>query len=376
MPLCRREFLRKTAAAATLLSCTWPAISACSGVKRADFDSAKETGGPVAGLDQRHASILKLASLAPSGHNSQPWYVKIVAPNRWIIGADPGRRLPAVDPDNREVMLSLGAFAENLSIAAASHGLRADMRVIAQTSFDPEIIEVALTESAPEEYPLRRLTQRMTVKHGYLPSEIKKQDVAALSAHMQGHLFYFPRGKGHAACIEEVVVESFRIQANRDDAQREFIKWLRLSDSDAETHRDGLTVEGMEIRGFKGWFVRHFVKPEEFLKPVFRRQGVDLAQELARQGGGWFVITSSGNRVSDWVDAGRKFERLALMARERNIAIHPMTQPLEETLGQNRIAASHSAAVIPQFVLRVGYLAEYPDPVSLRRPMREFVKFG
>jgi antitoxin (DNA-binding transcriptional repressor) of toxin-antitoxin stability system len=130
----------------------------------------------------------------------------------------------------------------------------------------------------------------------------------------------------------------------------------------------------MEIQGFKGWFVRNFVKPEDFLKPDFRRQGVDQTAELARQGGGWFVITSQGRTVADLIDTGRRFERMALLARERNIAIQPMTQSLEEEAGLNQIAATHREDMIPQFILRVGYLKRYPEPVSLRRPVSWFVK--
>jgi len=65
---------------------------------------------------------------------------------------------------------------------------------------------------------------------------------------------------------------------------------------------------------------------------------------------------------------------MALLARERGIAIHPMTQYLEETLGRQEIVSNHRADMIPQFVLRVGYLSNYPDPVSLRRPVGWFVR--
>jgi hypothetical protein len=65
--------------------------------------------------------------------------------------------------------------------------------------------------------------------------------------------------------------------------------------------------------------------------------------------------------------------REALLARERNIAIQPMTQYLEEKEGLNQIAANHAADVVSQFVLRVGYLKTYPEPVSLRRPVNWFV---
>ncbi len=214
----------------------------------------------------------------------------------------------------------------------------------------------------------------MTVKQGYLADEIKKEDIRALSEPLAGRLFYFPKGTEHANCIEEGAIENFRIQANRDNAQQELVRWVRLSNKDAERYRDGLTVEGMEIRGFKGWFVRNFIKPQDFMKPSFRKQSVDLTAKLAQQGGGWLVITSEGQTVADLIDSGRRFERMTLLARERKLAIQPMTQYLEEKEGLEQIAADHAASVIPQFILRVGYLKNYPDPVSLRRPVSWFVR--
>ena len=65
---------------------------------------------------------------------------------------------------------------------------------------------------------------------------------------------------------------------------------------------------------------------------------------------------------------------MSLLACERNIAIQPMTQYLEEAAGLNQIAATHREDMIPQFILRVGYLKRYPEPVSLRRPVSWFVK--
>ena len=67
--------------------------------------------------------ILYYASLAPSGHNAQPWTVRLDGQQMWI-GTDSARWLPNVDPTNREVTLSVGAFIENL-IAAAPAGTEA-----------------------------------------------------------------------------------------------------------------------------------------------------------------------------------------------------------------------------------------------------------
>ena len=367
----RRCFLRGTIATVFLAAAGAPLLSSCSGVKRSDLPESEE---PARGLDNESARILRYASLAPSGHNSQPWFIKVMGKGEWIIGGDPRRRLPAVDPDNRELLLSIGAFAENLSIAASVAGYDALMEVIAKSPQDEELMRISLKKTNPRSYPLARLTLRRTVKNGFLSREIAKEDVKALSEPHEGKLFYYPRGTDHARCIREGTVESCRVQTYRDEAQKELADWIRFSNKDARTHRDGLTTEGMEITGFSGWFVRQFMDQGDAVGERFRKQGIDMAAKWASEGAGWMLTTSGGSSVADLIEAGRRFERTALLARERNIAFHPMTQVLEEEKGRREIASNHGKDVIPQFVLRVGYLDKYPAPVSLRRPVSSFVR--
>jgi len=140
-------------------------FSACSGIHRSDLPDQNLAGHTINQLDVVDNFVLYYASLAPSGHNSQPWYVRVLSQKEWIIGAGPDRRLPAVDPGNREVMLSIGAFAENLSTAAGTFGLKAEMDVIASDPFEQDVIKVRLKKAKPVDYPLQRITRRMTVKH-------------------------------------------------------------------------------------------------------------------------------------------------------------------------------------------------------------------
>ena len=79
---------------------------------------------------------------------------------------------------------------------------------------------------------------------------------------------------------------------------------------------------------------------------------------------------------ADRLAAGRRLERLALVLKARSLAVHPMSQQLEEPEFRRRIAAEHDPGMVPQFILRVGYLDSYPAPVSLRRPVEWFVKTG
>lgn len=86
--------------------------------------------------------LVKQAVKAPSGHNTQPWKFRrdgsVVE-----IHPDFDRKLPVVDPDNRELFVSLGCAAENLCLAAQTKGYKSTVSV-----GDTGDIAVTLTEGA------------------------------------------------------------------------------------------------------------------------------------------------------------------------------------------------------------------------------------
>ena len=371
----RRDFL-KTLFYTGVLCSGGPLISSCSGIIRKDIHDYSRSKGYLNRPDIDVGAILYFASLAPSGHNTQPWRVRIKNSKTWVIEADPDRRLPMVDPENRELLLSLGAFTENLSLAAGTLGWRTDMDVIATGRFDRDVIRVNLHRDRPDDFNLEKIKKRRTIKNGLKPGEISLPDIQALKKQGDGNLAYFASGSKYASFLRDAAVENFRIQTLRDNAQQELVRWLRLDGISAKKYRDGLTAEGMEITGMKGWFVRHFVEPEDFLKKSYRKQSIDSISQQAGEGGGWIIITSQGETVSDLIDTGRRFQRMALTAYELGIGIHPMTQMLEEKKDLSGITTALENKSLPQFVLRAGYVDNYPEPVSLRRPVEWFTYSG
>jgi hypothetical protein len=69
-----------------------------------------------------------------------------------------------------------------VALAAGRFGLNAEIELLAANPFEQEILKVSLSQAKPVDYPLQRITGRMTVKHGYLPDEIKKVSPAASAA--------------------------------------------------------------------------------------------------------------------------------------------------------------------------------------------------
>jgi len=372
----RREFLKKSVAASTLTLCSGMFLAACERDLRSELmgNDHISSGHAIEKLDPDGYKILYYASLAPSGHNSQPWLIKINSKLDWVVGSDANRFLKIVDDSNRETLLSLGAFVENLVQAAGVFGYAVETKVIAEDRFDSDVVKINLSKSKALDIPLQRMVSRRTVKSHLQSKELRPSDVNAFSKSVDGHLFYFPSGTEHANFMNKEAVENYIIQSENKKAIEELASWIRLKDAEAKKFRDGLTVDGMEITGLAGWYVRHFMDNKDVMTKAFNDKGIQKTKEQVKEGAGWLVITSDGNTVKDLIETGRRFQRMALTARDKMIGIHPMTQALEEKHGQKNIKENHEPHVIPQFMLRVGYLNKYPDPVSLRRPVEWFVR--
>jgi hypothetical protein len=371
MKATRREFVWGMGcgvAALALHSCAGPAQA------RDGADARASALSDLLGAERER--ILAAAARAPSTHNSQPWHVRIIAPDAWSVGGDGSRRLPAVDPGDRELALSLGAFLECLVTAAAALGFEAQL-ADARSEIASDLVRVTLsrTPSGPRGLePLDRISRRRTLRKGYSSSPLSPADLGSLALGPGAH--WFPRGTKEADWLADAAVQSFQGQTWRDPAQAELAQWIRFSRGNADRTADGLTPDTMEVGGLAGFYMRHFMDAGSVTGKSFRDAGVDAVRAQAREGAGWLVLDAPDESTPSLLDAGRAFARRALVLRERRLAAHPMSQVLEEEPWREAISRSLGLAGRAQFVVRIGYVDRYPEPVSLRRPVTAFASIG
>src|SRR5262245_54468845 len=291
MKIGRRETVKLLAGGAVAGGAA-PLLSACRGFVRADLSAGDSGQVSTPGLDAALLDILYHASLAPSGHNTQPWTVRVMGPRRLLIGTATERWLPAVDPANRELLLSIGSFLENLVVAAGHHGFRVEYRVIASSPTDQAVLEASLRPGNPVGYPLGRVRLRRTVRLPYLPRDLKGDDIRALSESLRDRILFVSRASAAGKYLEEGTIEANRIQAYRDAAEEELSRWIRWSDDDARKFRNGFTPEALEITGLAGWWVRHHYDRRSVMEKGFRDKSVDKVRKQLQSYGGWLVVTS------------------------------------------------------------------------------------
>jgi hypothetical protein len=325
-------------------------------------------------LQSDERAILYLASLAPSGHNTQPWRVKYIEPYNWIIGNDKTKWLPAVDPTQRETILSIGAFLQNLELAANHYGYACQFDLLATTNQDENVVSVKLNKSnSVSKFDVAKIKNRRTVRSNYLNTPLNQADIDFLTKDEPDYFSFIPKETKECNWLNEQTIEANKIQAYRDAAQIELANWIRFSSKDAAHYGDGLTTASMEIEGLPSWLLRNFYDKESVLKNSFREQSIDAVRKQTAQLGGWFLITSNGPSVLELLETGKRMQRLFLKIRERSIALHPMTQILEEAPFNQNVNQSIGIGGNIQFILRMGYLKNYPEPVSLRRPINGFI---
>ena len=368
----RRQFIGIVSGAAVTAATTAYLCSDRSSLFRGDLETADGDNGT---LNLEEKRILFLASLAPSGHNTQPWFVQPLEPYYWVIGNDKDRWLPAVDPDQRETILSIGTFIQNLEYAAGSFGYVCRWELLATSRQDERVLTVNLTkEGQKTSFDAAKIENRRTVRSGFSSDVLKKEDFKFLAAPDRESIHYLPADAKESRFLNEQTIEANRLQSRRDPAQQELAEWVRFSNNEARNRRDGLTTASMEIEGLAGWVVRNFYGKQDVLKTRFREQGLDKVREEVSKSAGWILITGKDDSVAALLEAGRRMQRLCLKVREKSIGIHPMTQILEESSTRQAMNQSIGISEPVQFILRTGYLKHYPKPVSLRRPVHWFLR--
>jgi len=322
--------------------------------------------------------VLYYASLAGSSHNSQPWKAEVFGEDSILVFADTSRKLTVVDSISRELYISVGAFIENLRLAASCYGYETNIKILAcpEGSSGPVAsITLAKSKEKKEEAILNEIKLRTTLRTPFDTLPIKQSDWSTLVSVDSSSIHYFAATSAQGKFIRQKESEAYTQQAKSKKAQDELAGWIRFSNKDVKQKQDGLTTEGMGITGIGGFVVRNFFKPEDSKKTSFVSQGIDKTNLQVGNCGGWIVITRQVENIENWINTGILYQAIHLKCRKMNIGFHPMNQLIEEAGFESEANTYLGINGKIMLIARIGYVNDYPAPVSVRRPVESFTTF-
>ncbi len=328
--------------------------------------------------------LLNYAILAPSGHNTQPWKFQIDAGLPGFVAyADYDRRLPVVDPDDRELLISIGAAAFNFRAVAARYGYATRLEAIPgaataarrkQGGCEP-IARVSMARAAGgPDAPLGGLMpailRRRTNRSPYTDQELSAEHRARLESLPppggpagQGVGLYLVTDCGVQAELAALIARGDRVQMGNPAFRQELAGWVRPS---AAGHGDGMVGDGLGVPDLVSWNASWFIRSLD-LGQYQARRDERLAREAAV-----LAIVYGPDTLPGLLAAGELHEHFLLTCTALGLQYGYLNQPLQVKDLRPAVRAALPPGLPrgswPQLLLRCGYGAT-PAHAMPRRPL-------
>jgi hypothetical protein len=297
--------------------------------------------------------LITAAIAAPSGHNTQPWKFTVNDDTITIL-PDYSRSLPVVDPNNRELFISLGCALENLTIAARVLGFSSTIALFPDKE-KQEQIRVTLKEGVHLYDPLySAISMRQSNRQIYTGEAIPEKDLILLGSRMpyeRVRMNIIPKSSAKYNDLVELVTEADGVQMRDYHFKKELIQWIRFNKSEQRRQRDGLSHQVLGFPSFPRFLGSSIIKA--FLQPGL--QSRTDKQKLESSAAMVLFSTSEDSKIA-WVNVGRTFQRFALEATLKGIAQAHVNQPVEVPGTREKLKSIIGIDNLsPSLLIRIGY---------------------
>lgn len=310
--------------------------------------------------------MVEQAAKAPSGHNTQPWKFRLNG-NSIEIHPDITKALPVVDPENRELFVSLGCAAENLCIAASHRGYRTKVSVGKDGVITITLAKQASVTPSPllSQIPLRQTNRRLYTGQPVPDDTMQLLEAVPTEPGVAVHVF--AKDSATFDDIAHLVYEGNRRQLRDERFVHELQSWMRYNKKHQDETRDGLSYAVFGApnipRRIAQWIISRAVNETSQNK---------LDEKKIAASSHMILLTTRHNTLNEWVRLGMTLERLLLTATELGIAHAYMNQPNEVAELAKQLAARLAIPdEHPTVLLRIGY--GKPMPYSLRRDVNSLL---
>ncbi|QTN20395.1 nitroreductase family protein [Brevundimonas sp. AJA228-03] len=328
-----------------------------------DYDATVAQRRSVLSVQPELADLVRYATLAPNGHNAQPWIFRL-GDGRIDILPDVARRTPVVDPDDHHLFVSLGGAAENLALAGAARGRRGE---IAFDPGGPGGLAFSHDAGPPvgsvlfDVIPFRQSTR---ADYDGRPASAAELASLAAAARMPGVDVILITDRPRIDRLRDLVIEGNTAQLADLAFVRELKSWIRFNPRQALKTGDGLFSVASGNPPLPTWLGSAMF--DATFKP--KAENDKYARQIDTSAG-VAVFVGAREDKDHWTRVGRSSQRFALQATALGLKCSHINQPVEVAALRPELAALVGVAGRrPDLVMRFGYGPTLP--YAARRPAR------
>jgi len=329
--------------------------------------------------------LLAHGVLAPNPHNRQPWVADLRDPDAITLYCRTDRLLPETDPFGRQILIGLGAFTELAVIGAGRLGLAARVTPFPAGPFPADRIDgrpVARIELAPggrSDALAQAIPRRRSTKEAFRGEALDHGHAAALIDAASGPAtrLAWTSEPRLVADLGAIGADAFVVEMETPRTYRESVDLMRIGAGEIAANPDGIPLHGPLM----WWLARlGLLDRRSVADPTSSAfaAGRDKYTGMIRSTPSFAWLVTRGNNRAAQFAAGRAYARLDLTAAALGVAIHPISQVLQEYPEMAALQARFDrrlgigADERVQMLVRLGY-AKMPGP-SPRWPVETIIR--
>ncbi len=339
------------------------------------LDVSTPRAGSVTLTPDQVAFLVETAGRAPSVHNTQPWRFRVRADGLDLY-ADQARRLRAIDPAGREMLISCGAAVFGLRLAIRQLGYRAAVELLPEPDHPGLLARVRLDQQVPparEDWEmLAAVPHRHTHRGPFSPEPIPPGLLAGLQhdAIAEGATLVLideaARGR-----LRDLVTAAARWQRRNPVVRDELRDWTRQQGSDA---RDGVPAssytaltghEPDEPEEPDGWAGRLAVRDFD------QGHGDGQLETSGPPPAATAILVTAGDTPAEWLRAGQALNRMLVHAATVWVFAALNSQPMESPPLRALVRSRLALPGAPQILMELG--RAHTAAATARRPVQDLI---
>lgn len=304
-------------------------------------------------------ACVRYATLAPSSHNSQPWLFR-VRPDEIELYADLRRALPAVDSNNRELVISCGAALHNLLLAVRYSGYETSAEIVAEDQLTPAegdtkalMARVRIGPSGAPSLEERNLfsmiAKRRTTRLQFEPQPLLSSFLAQIEELADHHGAWLQVLQEHKMreSIADFVAQANRVQISDKKFRDELSSWSSSSPAGRHDGMPGYATGASFILTYAGQFLFRTFRFADWQARRDRNLVIDAPALL--------LLGTDEDSPLHWLNAGRALQAIALRGCLEGIWVAFLNQPIEVSALREHLRKEFDTAGYPQLLIRMGY---------------------
>ena len=315
--------------------------------------------GAAGGYDDPRKWALSYAILAPNAHNRQPWKVDLGTPDQVIVWRDTDRDLPETDPFHRQLVISLGCFLEQMRIAAAERGFDVTFDYFPEGEDGPAAIAYFVEGATPDSL-FTSVPHRRSCKEPFTDQSLSTDQIATLQ-----NFANIKSDTADVAALKTLTWEAWLTETHYPPTMKESVDLMRMGKAEINATPDGIDIGGAFLESL---MLAKLLTRESLTDPdsFSFKQAISTYREMLDATPAYAALTSASNTRVDQLEAGRQWLRLNLQTTQMGLALHPVSQALQEYPQMaDHYAKAHDLLAKPgetvQMLGRVGYGPKTPQ---------------